>query len=262
MARFRARRTKPEWMWLAFGSVALGAGLWGMYLITWLGLDATGTPIRHDGPLTFISGLICVGSTALSLRLADVRRSLQGLFTAGAVMAGGLVCAHTLDLAVLDAHTEVHSSVGEALASALLAAVGTTAMLWLTVAVGPKVMAAGASLVTGAVLCSAQYTYLAAVTMTPGAAAGRGGGLSEPALIVPLAAVLALVVLTVAFNLYITPVRDVYDAQTQLVTPEGPPYLLPDTNRPVEPAPAPPAVAPAGNERPPIEAGPVVKVAG
>ncbi|MEU9381267.1 MHYT domain-containing protein [Streptomyces sp. NPDC048279] len=260
MARFRARRTRPEWKWLACGSVALGAGLWGMHLIAWIGFEAGGTPIDCDRPLTVVSGLICVGSTALGLRLADVRRTPRGLIAAGAVMAVGLLGAHALGMAALDTRAGVRSSVGAALASALLTTVGTTAVLWLTATVGSRATAAGASLLVGAELCCAQYTDLAAVSVTPGVSAGRGGGVSGPAFIVPLAAVMILVVLTVAFNLHITPVRDVYDAPARLI-PRGMPWCpLPDPVHRVGPAPTLPLVVPVSDERPAIEAGPVVHV--
>ncbi|WP_405914859.1 MHYT domain-containing protein [Streptomyces sp. NBC_00728] len=263
MARFRARRTKQEWMWLAFGSVALGSGLWGMHLIVWLGLGTHGTVIGHDGPLTVLSGLVCVCSTTFGLLLADVRRTPWGLVAAGAVLAGGLVWAQALGVIALDVDGGIHLSIGAALTAALVAAIGATATLSVSVSVGSKVTALGASLLTGAVLCSAQYICLAGVTVPPeGTAAGQGTGLGGAAGVVPPAAVLTLVVLTVAFNLYMTPVRDVRDTPAPLVTREMPWYLTPGTARPIEFAPAAPAVAPVIDEQSAIEADPVVTVAG
>ncbi|MER5600341.1 hypothetical protein [Streptomyces sp. NPDC002265] len=186
-----------------------------MHLIAWIGFDAEGTPIGHDGPLTVIPGPVCVGSAALGLRLADVQHTLRGPVAAGAVMAGDVVGAHAPGMAAVNPHAGVHSSAGAALVSALLSAVGTTAARWLTVPLGAKAKAAGASLLIGSVLCSAQYTDLTAVTVGPGAGSGQGGGPGGAALTVPLATVLVLVVLTVAFNPYITPVQDVHDAPAQ-----------------------------------------------
>ncbi|MER6537385.1 MHYT domain-containing protein [Streptomyces sp900105755] len=250
-------------MWLALGSVALGSGLWGMHLIAWLGLRTEGAVIGHDGPLRVLSGLVCVGSTAFGLLLADARRTPQGVVAAGAVMVGGLVGADALGMIALDTGAGIHWSVGAALASTLLAAIGSAAALWGTVAVDSRVTALGASLLSGAVLCSAQYTGLAGVTVTPkGAAAGDGAGLRGAALGVPLAAVLTLVVLTVAFNLYMTPIRDVRDTPAPLVTREMPLHLTPGTPHPIEFTPATFAAAAVAEEQPALEAGPVVTVAG
>ncbi|WP_329295842.1 hypothetical protein [Streptomyces sp. NBC_01455] len=92
--------------------------------------------------------------------------------------------------------------------------------------------------------------------------AASRGGLNGPALGVPASAVLTLVVLTVAFNLYTTSVQDVHDAPAPLVTREMPRYLLPDATRRIQLAPALPAAATVSEKQLATEARPVVKVGG
>lgn len=268
MARFRARRTQAGRMWLALAALALGSALWGMHMITMLGYDVPGTKIRHDALLTQLAALVCVGSTMLGLLLAEARRTWLGLLIAGSVMTGGLTGAHLVGMAALDAPAEFSSSVGIALIAAVLAAAGVAATLWLTVTVDTRPLAVGASLLTAAVLCTAQYTDLAAMTVTSTRADGHAeGGLSGPTLTLAVAAVLTLMVLMVAFNLYITPVRDVHDTPAPLVTYEMPKYLLADNlyvaeaALPAEPAGSKPTAVTAGDDQA-VEAGPVLRISG
>ena len=261
MARFQARRTKPGWMWLATGALALGFGLWGMHMIAVLGFDVAYLTVRHDVPLTVLSGLLCVGSTMLGLFLADTRRGWPGLLTAGAVMTGGLIGAHLLGKTALSP-AEFQWSVGTTLVSAVLAVSGVTATLWLVVTVSPKPLVMGATLLTAAVLCVAQYSTLDAMTVTSsGDVSGHdGGGLSGPALIVPLAAILVMVILTVAFNLYVTPVQDVHDTPERRSAREAPEAEPSDGIHRVERVTSRPTAVPTGADGV-VEAGPVVHVA-
>ncbi|MFF7581121.1 MHYT domain-containing protein [Streptomyces sp. NPDC008061] len=263
MARFQARRTKPGWMWLTTGALALGFGSWGMHMIAVLGFDFAYLTVRHDIPLTALSGLLCVGSTMLGLFVADRRRSWPGLLTASAVLTGGLIGAHLLSMTALDTPAEFQWSVGTAMVSAVLAIVGVMATLWLTVTIGPKPLAIGATLLTAAVLCAAQYTALDAVTVTStGEASGPDGdGLSGPALIVPLAAILVMVILTVAFNLYVTPVQDVHDTPTRHSSREAPKLEASDSIYGAERVTNRPSTVPTDAVGV-VQAGPVVHIAG
>ncbi|WP_327425589.1 hypothetical protein OG612_43255 (plasmid) [Streptomyces sp. NBC_01527] len=261
MARFQARRTKPGWMWLATGALALGFGLWGMHVIAVLGFDFADLTVQHDIPLTALSGLLCVSSTMLSLFVADTRRTWPGLFTASAVLTGGLIGAHLLSMTALDTPAEFQWSVGLALVSAALAIVGVTATLWLTVTISPKPLAIGATLLTAAVLCAAQYTALDAVTVTStGEESSHGGaGLSGPALIVTLASILVMVILTVAFNLYVTPIQDVHDTPTYGSSREAPKFEASDSIYGAERVTNRPSAVRSGADGI-VEVGPVVRI--
>lgn len=272
MTRFRARRTTAEWTWLGIAAVALGSGLWGLRMISLLGFDTPGVTVRHDALLTALSGVLGVGSALSGLLLADTRRTRRGLLAAGAVMVGGLVGARALGMAALDAPAAFHTSAAIATVAVAQAVAGVAGTLWLVVTAGQRVRAVGISLLTGALLCGAQYTDLAAITVTPGGpVSGHGGGLSGPALVLAVAAVVILVALTVAFNLYVTPVQDVHDSPAPLVTRAMPPHLLVRHAERVASPVAPPAVRPGASPPPGaaasgdvlvIEAGPVVNVAG
>lgn len=218
-ARFRARRTKAGNMWLALAATALGSALWGMHMITMLGFEVSGMELRHDALRTQLSALLCIGAAMLGLLVMEAQPTSLGRFIAGSVMAGGLTGAHLLGITALYAPAEFGSSVAMTLIAVIPAAAGAAATLWLTAVVDSRPPAVGASLVTGALLCCAQYTALAAVTVRPMQSEGHAdAGLSGPTLAVAVAAFLMLTVLTVAFNLYITPVQDVRDTPPPLVT--------------------------------------------
>ncbi|MFF4902950.1 MHYT domain-containing protein [Streptomyces sp. NPDC001068] len=261
MARFRAR-TRAGHTWLALAALALGAGLWGMSTITVLGYGVPGGTTRHDTPPTVLSAVACAGSAALGLVLAERRRTWPGLCAAGVTLTCGLTVAHVLETAALGAHPLFHSSLGAASAAFTLGAVAVTGILWLTVTVRTGTRAGGGCLPAAALLCAAQYTGLAALTgPVPSAPAGAHRGLGGPGLSVAVAAVLTLVVLTVAFNLYVTPVEDVRGAPAPLVTREMPAYLLVDDDAGVRRTVDRPAPVTSGADRA-VEAGPVLRVGG
>lgn len=114
-----------------------------------------------------------------------------------------------------------------------------------------------------AVLCAAQYTALDAVTVTPTGEVSRhhGAGPTGPALIVPVAASLLMMVLTVAFNLYVTPVRDVRDAPARRSVREAPRFVPSDGVYGAERV-TDGRSALRTDDRGTVEAGPGVRVAG
>ncbi|WP_329295729.1 hypothetical protein [Streptomyces sp. NBC_01455] len=231
-------------------------------MITTLGYEAPGMAIHHNALLTMLCAVVYALSAIFGLLLTETRRTWRGLLTASAVMTCGLAEAHVLGTTALDVPIGFHSPIAVGSIAVALTAMASAATLRLMTTVNARPLGIGASLLTAAVLCAAQYTGLAAVTV-PDTSADRPaeGGLSGSALSVTVAALLALVVLTAAFNLYITPVQDIGDTPTPLTTREMPKYLLVDGNE---------GAKPAGSRATPlrsddgraIEAGPVLHVGG
>ncbi|MEU8929781.1 hypothetical protein AB0D30_07830 [Streptomyces sp. NPDC048409] len=263
--RHRARRARAGRTWLGLAVLALAVGAWGVNVIALLGYGVSGATVRHDALPTLFSALVCAGSAVFGLGLADTAQSRSGPVAGGAVLTVGLTAAHFLGTTALDAPPVVFGrSPGLTAAAVALTAAAAAALLW---PARPAGGAAGAvaPFLAAALLCAAQYTHLAAVTVAPDGADGAGGaagaGLGGPALGVAAAAVVTLALLTVAFNLYVTPLQDVRDAPRPLVTREMPRYLL----TPPEPVTRPVAAAPVpvtSGEDGIVEAGPVLRVGG
>ncbi|MEU8715887.1 hypothetical protein [Streptomyces sp. NPDC048663] len=259
--RHRARRAEAGRTWLGLAVLALAAGTWGANVIALLGYGVSGATVRHDALPTAFSALVCAGSAVFGLGLADTARSRSGPVAGGAVLTAGLTAVYFLGTTALDAPPVAFGrSLGVTSAAVALTAAAAAALLWPAPPGGP--VGAVAPFLAAALLCAAQYTHLAAVTVAPAGAGGAAGaGLGGPALGVAAAAVVSLALLTVAFNLYVTPLQDVRDAPRPLVTRELPPYLL----TPPEPVTRPVAAVPVpvtSGEDGIVEAGPVLRVGG
>ncbi|WP_406841705.1 MHYT domain-containing protein (plasmid) [Streptomyces sp. AHU1] len=227
LARFRACRTNRAW--LILGSLALGSGLWGMHVIALLGFGVTGMPESHDATLTIVSALLCLGAVTLGLSLADAFHTWQGLVSAGTVLTVGLTGTQLLSMAALDAPAVFHWSLGIALISIVLTGLGAAGVVWLARTAVSSALTTAAAFLAAALLCAAQYTGLGAATVTPATElSGHGSGaLSGAGLAVPVAAVLGMVILTTAFNLYVTPIQDILHNRTLPATWEAQTYPPP-----------------------------------
>ncbi|MEU9976180.1 hypothetical protein [Streptomyces sp. NPDC051014] len=260
--RHRARRAQAGRTWLGLAVLALAAGAWGANVIALLGYGVSGATVRHDALPTLFSALVCAGSAVFGLGLADTARSRSGPVAGGAVLTVGLTAAYFLGTSALDAPPVAFGrSLALTAAAVALTAAAAAALLWPARPAGGAADAV-APFLAAALLCAAQYTHLAAVTVAPvGAGGAAGAGLGGPALGVAAAAVVTLALLTVAFNLYVTPLQDVRDAPRPLVTREMPRHLL----TPPEPVTRPVAAAPVpvtSGEDGIVEAGPVLRVGG
>nr|WP_238426413.1 MHYT domain-containing protein [Streptomyces adustus] len=262
MVRFRALRAQTGRSWLALAALALGVGLWGTNVIALLGFGVSDLPIGHDALLTQLSAVVCVGATAPGLLLAETRRTRPGAVAAGAVMTAGFTGAFVLGTSALDAPARFHTSVGIAVVGIALTAMAMAAVLWLTTTVVAHRVAVAVSALSAALLCAAQYVNLAALTASSTRTGTQAGAdPNDPTLTIAVTAVLALVALTVAFNLYITPAQDVRNAPAPLAAREMPEYLLMDGQAGDAPAVGLPVPVTTGDDLV-VEAGPVLRVGG
>src|SRR5687767_10603279 len=58
-------------IWLAFGALAMGIGIWSMHFVGMLAFEMPGMSMAYDIPLMLLSIVIAIGASALALYIVS-----------------------------------------------------------------------------------------------------------------------------------------------------------------------------------------------
>ncbi|MBO1518255.1 MHYT domain-containing protein [Oceanisphaera pacifica] len=158
---------KTAMCWLAGGSFAMGFGIWSMHFI---GMLAFNLPIAlgYDVPLTFISLLIAIASSALALHLVCKETlPIKRLISGGILMGGGVASMHYTGMEAMLMTPRIVYVPWIFVLSIVIAIFASIAALWLAFRLRydskrTAFTRIGASLVMGCAIVGMHYTDIAA----------------------------------------------------------------------------------------------------
>jgi NO-binding membrane sensor protein with MHYT domain/nitrogen-specific signal transduction histidine kinase len=81
-------RGRMQGVWLAFGAVVMGAGIWSMHFVGMLAFNMPGVPMSYDVPLMLFSIFVAVGASALALFIMS-----RPVVPIASLVAGGIAMA-------------------------------------------------------------------------------------------------------------------------------------------------------------------------
>ncbi|WP_368169953.1 putative bifunctional diguanylate cyclase/phosphodiesterase [Aeromonas sp. R4-3] len=154
-------------LWLTGGAFAMGFGIWSMHFI---GMLAFNLPIAlgYDLPLTGLSLVAAIGSSAFALWLVSRPQLPWGRILFGAVLMGaGIATMHYIGMAAMKIMPGIHYQRGLFVLSILIAVLASGAALWIAFRLrnsSPHAFfsKACASLVMGCAIIGMHYTGMAA----------------------------------------------------------------------------------------------------
>ncbi|MFP2769896.1 putative bifunctional diguanylate cyclase/phosphodiesterase [Oceanisphaera sp. KMM 10153] len=154
-------------LWLIGGSFAMGFGIWSMHFIGMLAFQLPIT-LGYDVPLTLVSLLIAVVSSALALYLVCKDTLPWARLVSGGVLMGlGIACMHYTGMEAMLMTPRIIYVPWIFVLSIVIAILASVAALWLAFRLRQEVKRAtysrmGAALVMGCAIIGMHYTGMAA----------------------------------------------------------------------------------------------------
>ena len=161
-------------IWLISGAFAMGIGIWSMHFVGMLAFHL-GVPLAYDVPITLISLLPAVATSALAL--LAIRRGNAGwraVMMSALLMGSGIVAMHYTGMAAIRMQPPIEYDVALVAASALIAVAASFGALHIAFRTRAQASAnvlrprLAAALVMGAAICGMHYTGMAATLFVPG----------------------------------------------------------------------------------------------
>jgi len=201
--RMRTQIGRARRVWLVVASVAMGSSIWSMHFIAMLGFDP-GSPVSYDPVLTLASLLLAIGGTAGAFFAAGLGGVSPGrLVVSGAAMGLAICAMHYVGMAALRTDASLGYRPELVLLSLIVAIGAATAALWGARREGSVFWRAAAAIVLGLAIVGMHYTAMAALVLTPTAAATNVQGAPPLMLAVAVAAGTGVILFTaLAASLY------------------------------------------------------------
>jgi two-component system, sensor histidine kinase and response regulator len=161
-------------LWLAFGAVAMGIGIWSMHYIGMLAFRLP-IPVRYDWPTVLLSLLAAILASAVALFVVSRREMGIGRAVVGSLfMGGGIAAMHYTGMAAMRLPAMSHYSTGIVALSVALAVVISLVALWLAFSFRGETASCSwrkiiSALVMGAAIPIMHYTGMAAAHFSPAA---------------------------------------------------------------------------------------------
>ena len=162
-------------LWMLGGAFSMGIGIWSMHFIGMLAYRLP-IPLAYDVPITLVSMVPAVGTSALALYVIRQRSTRLGsLALSGLLMGVGIVAMHYTGMAAMRMQPAIHYDRGLFALSVAIAVGAATAALWIagffhTAQPGAKVVyqKLGSAVVMGLAISGMHYTGMAATNVAPG----------------------------------------------------------------------------------------------
>ncbi|HIW34667.1 MAG TPA: response regulator [Candidatus Paenibacillus intestinavium] len=157
---------RNRWLWLLFGAVAMGAGIWSMHFVAMLAFTLP-VPIMYDLSVVLLSVVVAVIASFIALLIVGRNQlTLLQLFVGGLLFAIGIVAMHYIGMAAMQ--IDIKYDIFYFVISIVIAFVASIAALWLSFYfrkgegryVGWKKL--GSGLIMGAAIFGMHYTGMMA----------------------------------------------------------------------------------------------------
>ena len=129
--RVTSARGWARFLWLTFGAVAMGLGIWSMHYIGMLALDLP-IPVQYDWPTVLLSLIAAILASAVALFVVSREEMGVGRAVLGSLfMGGGIAAMHYTGMAAMRLTALCHYSTGLVTLSVVLAVLISLVALWL-----------------------------------------------------------------------------------------------------------------------------------
>lgn len=201
--RVRASKGVVRHLWLLGGAFAMGTGIWAMHFIGMLAMKMATGP-AYNLPLTLVSLVAAILSSALALSLVQTGRLSRMRWAFGAVIMGGGVCLmHYVGMAAMQTEGALRYQPLLFLASVGIAVSASAVALWLAFRLNPtgtrrppfwqRILAA---MIMAAGISGMHYTGMEAVIYPEGGLLVVSGSLSTYPLAISVALVTTCILLS------------------------------------------------------------------
>lgn len=92
---------KSRWLWLLFGAVAMGMGIWSMHFVGMLAFSLP-VSVAYDLTLVFLSVFVAIAASFIALYMVGrSQTSLSQIFGGGVLLAAGISAMHYIGMAAM-----------------------------------------------------------------------------------------------------------------------------------------------------------------
>ncbi|MGE8368184.1 putative bifunctional diguanylate cyclase/phosphodiesterase [Cupriavidus sp.] len=206
--------------WLAGGACAMGIGIWSMHFIAMLAFHLP-IPLGYDLPITAVSLLIAIASSALALWLVGRETLPWRRLAGGALLIGaGIAGMHYTGMAALQMSPGIRYIPSLFILSIVVAVLASGTALWIAFnlrreSIWVRPLRAGAAVIMGVAIVGMHYTGMAAAEFPLGSICGAARDGMDTGWLAVVIIVVTLAVLAIAL---ITSVLDVrMEARTAML---------------------------------------------
>jgi signal transduction histidine kinase/CheY-like chemotaxis protein len=161
-----------RWLWLLFGAVAMGMGIWSMHFVGMLAFSLP-VPVAYDLMLVLLSVVAAIVASFIALFVVSSNRpTLAPLLGGGILLATGICTMHYTGMAAMQINITYDPLLFTL--SVVIAVVASVAALWLSFYFrkggerGEVWKKLGSGLIMGAAVVGMHYTGMAAAHFQPG----------------------------------------------------------------------------------------------
>ncbi|MDT8372289.1 MAG: MHYT domain-containing protein, partial [Gammaproteobacteria bacterium] len=185
-------------LWIAFGSVAMGLGIWAMHFIGMLALKLP-IPVSYDLNITLLSMLPAILACSVVFWMMDRDRTLKQLIIAGIVLGVGIGAMHYIGMMAMQLNAiMIHDTMLFSLSILVAVLLATTA---LTLQDQDKLITKKQlvnATIMGLAISAVHYTAMSAVEFLPDSSSQQVTDI-EPSLLIFMINIVLLLLLSIAF---------------------------------------------------------------
>ncbi|MBU0723877.1 MAG: bifunctional diguanylate cyclase/phosphodiesterase [Alphaproteobacteria bacterium] len=172
-------------LWLGFGALSMGIGIWSMHFIGMLAFDLP-IPLGYDQGMTVVSLIIAIVMSGFALmQIRNNRLTANRLLAAGLLLGLGIAAMHYTGMAAMDMHPGIIYHPFYFALSVLIAIVAATAALFIAFHLSRRV--AGplllyqliAALIMGLAIAGMHYTGMVAANFPLGTICRAAAGIDR-----------------------------------------------------------------------------------
>ena len=119
-------------VWLGFGALAMGIGIWSMHFVGMLAFEMPGMEMGYDIPLFFLSIVVAVAASALALYVVSRPKVGSTSFVAGGLaMAIAIAGMHYTGMFSMKMNARIEWNLWLVALSVVIAMIASFAALWI-----------------------------------------------------------------------------------------------------------------------------------
>ncbi|WEK53412.1 MAG: response regulator [Candidatus Cohnella colombiensis] len=179
--RVTSAKGNQRWLWLSFGGVSMGMGIWSMHFIGMLAFSLS-VPIRYDLVVVFISVIAAIVASFVALYVVSRgRMTIPRLLYGGLFLATGIVFMHYIGMAAMQVDHTYDPLLF--ILSIVIAIVASIAALWLSFyfrqgdGKGKAWKKLGSGFIMGAAIAGMHFTGMMASNFHSGHKSMLGSGI-------------------------------------------------------------------------------------